>query len=223
MEKEKVLYKLKEIQRLFLYENKEHYLLKCKDEHIETIAFNIENYFSQECFLEKYEQPYFEEEIKIDRILVFNKFQFLIEEKNIPELIQKLEEVKIKDFLIVLGQRITSATIKDEKAIPPINKEVYNASFTFYNAQISKAVRAFEKHSERTTNSFWGKAIGNPAEKEEKVRDLLAGMLKNKTWWNVYYHYKHKVVYEIRIPSGHGARWKKDNLEFIGFVEPFLN
>ncbi|CAM1356553.1 hypothetical protein [Tenacibaculum halocynthiae] len=223
MKEEKILFKLKEIQRLFLCENEEHYLLKCKDEHIETIAFNIENYFSQECFLEKYEQPYFEEEIKIDRILVFNKFQFLIEEKNIPELIQKLEEVKIKDFLIVLGQRITSATIKDEKAIPPINKEVYNASFTFYNAQISKAVRAFEKHSERTTNSFWGKAIGNPAEKEEKVRDLLAGMLKNKTWWNVYYHYKHEIVYEIRIASGHGARWKKENLEFIGFVEPFLN
>ncbi|WBX78052.1 hypothetical protein PG911_07290 [Tenacibaculum ovolyticum] len=34
-------------------------------------------------------------------------------------------------------------------------------------------------------------------------------MLKNKTWWNVYYHYKHELVYEVRIASGHGARWKK--------------
>ncbi|WP_435261262.1 hypothetical protein [Tenacibaculum sp. nBUS_03] len=58
--------------------------------------------------------------------------------------------------------------------------------------------------------------------KEEKVRVLLAEMLKNKTWWNVYYHYKHAVVYEIRIASELGARWKKDNLEFIGFIEPFL-
>jgi hypothetical protein len=28
-------------------------------------------------------------------------------------------------------------------------------------------------------------------------------------------------VYEIRIPSGHGIRWKKATLELIGFLEPF--
>ncbi|WP_051263859.1 hypothetical protein [Tenacibaculum ovolyticum] len=222
MEKETLKNKLIEIQKQYLYQKKEHYILKCQEEHLKIIACNLTNYFTEQDFLKKYELPCFEEEIKTDRSIAFNKFQFLKEEEYILETIQKFQEININDFLIVLGQRITSATIKNEKAIPPINKEVYDASFEIFNAQITKAVRAFEKHSERTTNNFWGKAIGNPAEKEKKVRSLLTNMLKNKTWWNVYYHYKHELVYEVRIASGHGARWKKKDLQFIGFVEPFF-
>jgi len=99
---------------------------------------------------------------------------------------------------------------------------VLEASFTPYNHQVSKAVRAFEKHTQRSENNFWGIIKGNPSEKEAQVSVVLRKMLVDASWWNVFYHYKHELVYEIRIPSGHGVRWKKSNLEFIGFVEPFL-
>ncbi|KAA1246823.1 hypothetical protein [Aquimarina sp. RZ0] len=58
--------------------------------------------------------------------------------------------------------------------------------------------------------------------KEEKVNTLLSNMIHNKSWWNLFYHYKHKYVYEIRIPSGHGIRWNASGTKLISFLEPFL-
>ena len=159
----------------------------------------------------------------VNRVASFDAFSFLKEEENILKTAKQFLKTKVEDFLIVLGQRLTSATIRDEKALPPLDKNVFEASFEAYNQYMSKALRAFEKHSERTTNSFWGVIEGNPKQKEEKVRQLVLHILENKSWWNVFYHFKHELIYEVRIPSGHGARWKKSNLEFIGFVEPFDN
>ncbi len=143
-------------------------------------------------------------------------------ESSKKELVKTIENIDFKHLLLLLGQRITSATIQNADGIPPLQTDLLAASFQAYNYQVSKAVRAFEKHAERTTNNFWGIITGNPKEKEEKVKHILTTILKDKTWWNVFYHYKHELIYEIRIPSGHGIRWKKSTLEFIGFVEPFL-
>ena len=33
--------------------------------------------------------------------------------------------------------------------------------------------------------------------------------------------YKNGIIHEIRISSGHGARWLADASKFVGFVEPF--
>lgn len=144
-------------------------------------------------------------------------------ENSKKELVKTIEKIDFKHLLLLLGQRITSATIQTADGIPPLEKDLLIASFQPYNSQVTKVVRAFEKHAERSDNNFWGTVTGTPREKEEKVRSILTSMLKQKTWWNVFYHYKHELIYEIRIPSGHGARWKKSNLEFIGFIEPFLN
>ena len=35
-------------------------------------------------------------------------------------------------------------------------------------------------------------------------------------------HFKHVLVYEARVSSGHGARWGHGGDEFIGFLEPFV-
>ena len=51
-------------------------------------------------------------------------------------------------------------------------------------------------------------------EKQEAILDAA-------TWWNVFGHFQHDVVYEARVPSGHGARWGFGGNEFIGFLEPF--
>lgn len=152
----------------------------------------------------------------------FEKNNF--EEKAVSqELARIIEYIDFKHVLLLLGQRITSATLQNADGIPPLQSDLMIASFQPYNSQVSKVVRAFEKHAERSEDNYWGIVTGNPKEKVEKVRDILTSMFDEKTWWNVFYHFKHELIYEIRIPSGHGARWKKSNLEFIGFVEPFLD
>jgi len=223
MKKENIFNTLVEVQRYYYQKKQSHYIMKCQEEHLQDFANNLEAYFNTPCFIEKFTIPSFEEEVKIDRILCYETFSFLKEDDTLLRTAKQFLETKVEAFLIVLGQRLTPATLRNENAFPPIKKEVFNASFTAYNTQVTKAVRAFEKHSERTNTSFWGKIAGNPKEKEEKVKQIIHHILENKTWWNVFYHFKHELIYEVRIASGQGVRWKKDTLDFIGFVEPFIN
>ncbi len=53
------------------------------------------------------------------------------------------------------------------------------------------------------------------------MKTIVEKILNNVTWWNVYFHYKHELVYEVRVKTGHGIRWKLSNLDLVGFVEPF--
>ncbi len=222
MEKGYIYTKLIKVQRYYSQKKQSHYLLKCKEEHLQNFTNNLAAYSKNTSFIEKFNKPSFEEEVKTDREACYKSFLFLNEESNIFTIAKKFLETKVEAFLIVLGQRLTPATIRDENAFPPVNKKVFNASFTAYNTHLTKAVRAFEKHSERTNDSFWGEIKGTPKEKEEKVKQLIAYILEHKTWWNVFYHFKHELIYEVRIASGQGVRWKKDTLDFIGFVEPFI-
>jgi hypothetical protein len=172
--------------------------------------------------------PIFNEEIIPDypvHYQFFKKIAFIIE-KNDNEraqfIAQIIEQTPIESLLIILGQRKTSATIIDQNGIPPINEQLLKSSFLPYNAHKSKASRAREKHISRNKEDyFWGKIEGNPAEKEQVTQIIVKKMIEEKTWWNVFTHYKHGVVYEIRVASGQGIRWKKDKLELIGFLEPF--
>jgi len=223
MKKEKLHNQLLHIQQKLFEKEQEHYLLFCKAEHIKCFIDNLCAYYLDKTYLNKFIVPFFEEEIEFDRKSSYQQFLFLLKEIHITDKIALFERTNIKDFLIVLGLRLTSATDTTVNAIPPLNEDVFKESFVQHNLHVSKAVRAFEKHSERTTNNFWGKVTGNPKQKEEKVKELINYILEQKTWWNIFYHYKHELIYEVRIASGHGARWKKSNLEFIGFVEPFIN
>lgn len=201
-----------------------------QNEHLSVLTRNV--YALYENDIERFHgKPNFEEEIIPDikeAFLIF-KEQFKILKKYNFEwnvLTRKafataLETTNFEDILILSGQRLTSASIQDEHGIPPLQNELLKQSFKAHNDQISKAVRAWEKHAQRSTESFWGAVKGSAEEKEKNVQQLVKHMLKHKTWWNVFTHYKHEIVYEVRIPSGHGIRWKKENLELIGFLEPF--
>ncbi|MBB6460298.1 hypothetical protein [Flammeovirga kamogawensis] len=136
--------------------------------------------------------------------------------------VKLIEALPFHYLLLLLGQRLTSASITDKRAIPPLQSTLLKNSLLPYNSQISRATRAWEKHAGRHIDNFWGDVKGSPLEKEMHVKQLLEKMLKEKTWWNVFYHYKHGVVYEIRIPSGHGVRWSEGGEKLIGFLEPFL-
>lgn len=175
-------------------------------------------------------RPNFNEEIIADypkHYQFFEKLKHLVEkdESEISPLIaQTIEETPIASLLIILGQRKTSATITDENGIPPRNEQVLKSCFAPHNKQKSKAARAREKHISRNNESgFWGKIEGNPRQKEEVAKTVVKKIINEKTWWNVFTHYKHDVVYEVRVATGEGMRWKKENLELIGFLEPFIN
>jgi hypothetical protein len=145
------------------------------------------------------------------------------ENERIQFIAKTIEETPVQSLLIILGQRRTPATISDSNGIPPIKEKLFESSFEPYNDQICKAARAREKHVSRNEKgTFWGEIKGTPAEKEKAAKFTVRKIIEEKTWWNVFTHYKHDVVYEIRVASGEGIRWRKKDLELIGFLEPFL-
>jgi len=173
--------------------------------------------------------PAFNEEILADypsHYQYFEELKSIVEkrggEKN--KLIAKLiEETPFEFLLIILGQRKTPATITDENGIPPIKEQLLKSCFEPYNEQMCKAARAREKHISRNGDkAFWGVIEGSPQDKELATKTIVKKIIEEKTWWNVFTHYKHDVVFEIRIESGEGIRWRKDNLDLIGFLEPFI-
>ena len=184
------------------------------EEHTLELSNRLNKYKEEK--LNLHPAPFFTDEILLDRKAIYQKFEFLWNENL------SLQSITIKDILLAMGMRVTSASVFTKEALPPKKEKVLKASFAAYNSQISKAVRAFEKHALRHEDNFWGAIKGSPAEKEIYVKDLFEKMFSEITWWNVFYHYKHELVYEIRIASGHGMRWKLKNLELIGFLEPFL-
>lgn len=125
------------------------------------------------------------------------------------------------EFLIILGQRITPASIQTQKALPPSKGILIEQAFTLHNQEIKLVVRAWEKHAGRNETDFWGVINGTPQKKEAHVVQLVSEIIQNHTWWNVFEHFKHGDVYEIRVGNGYGMRWSISNNKFIGFVEPF--
>ncbi len=173
--------------------------------------------------------PVFEDEIITEPYQHYQHFERLKSILNEPEnekirLVAKvIGATPIESLLIVLGQRRTSATIVDENGIPPSKENLLACSFKPYNDKMSKAARARDKHISRNKDrSFWGEIEGTPKEKEETTKAIMRKVIEEKTWWNVFTHYKHDAVYEIRVASGEGIRWRKEDLELIGFLEPFM-
>ncbi|AXG68322.1 hypothetical protein KORDIASMS9_00516 [Kordia sp. SMS9] len=201
-----------------------------QNEHLSVLARNTFALYKND--VEKFHgKPNFEEEIipNLTEAFAIFKEQFkTLKKYNFEDnkLTRKafataVERTNFEHILILSGQRLTSASLQDENAIPPLQYALMKHSFEAHNDQISKAVRAWEKHAQRSTESFWGTVKGSAEDKEKYVQKLITHILKHKTWWNVFTHYKHEVVYEARIASGHGIRWKKATLELIGFLEPF--
>jgi hypothetical protein len=173
--------------------------------------------------------PVFKEEVIADyprHYQYFEKLKYISgkkENKKAQLIAEIIEETPVESLLTILGQRKTPATITDENGIPPVKERLLESCFEPYNEQICKAARAREKHISRNEEDpFWGKIEGTPEEKEQAAKAAVKKIMEEKTWWNVFTHYKHDVVYEVRVASGEGIRWKKNELELIGFLEPFI-
>ena len=189
-------------------------------EHLESMSRNIQRFKDKTL---DWELPYFNEEIKIDRSESFKTFIAILESESSTEIKAKdLEKLPFEDWLNILGQRLTSASLRDENAIPPLENVLIESCRKPFNEEVSMAQRSWEKHVGRMDDQFWGEIKGNNKEKQQKVMEKIAYIIKNKTWWNVFYHYKHELVYEIREKDGHGIRWSQDGTRLIGFLETFI-
>lgn len=206
---------------LFSEDWKEKYQAILEAEHIDTLSKNIQDF---QHAISGWELPYFNEEIKIDRKESFNLFLDIFKSKEPEEIkIQKLEEIPFEHWLNILGQRLTSASIRDENAVPPLRKTLIEACQKPFNEEITIAQRAWEKHVGRMDDQFWGEVKGNNQQKQEKVMEKINFIIDNKTWWNVFFHYKHERVFEVREKDGHGIRWSHGGKHLIGFLEVFIN
>jgi hypothetical protein len=140
---------------------------------------------------------------------------------------QRLAEALVasgtRNLLLLLGQRLTPASITDARAIPPTRAQLLAAANREHNRadRLTVAARALTKHVHRSPEAYWGDVSGPVPHKNALAVRLLNGILDDATWWNVFGHFAHETVYEARVPSGHGARWGLGGSEFIGFLEPF--
>ncbi len=200
---------------------KDQYQSVLVKEHLENLEKNI--YRFKENALE-WNFPYFNEEIKINRQESFEQFITILESNHSDEVKAKLmEAIPFEHWLNILGQRLTSASIRDENGIPPLKSMLINACKEPFNNEITIAQRAWEKHIGRMDDDFWGEIKGNNKQKQEKVMAKIHNILDHKTWWNVFFHYKHELVFEVREKEGHGIRWSHGGTKLIGFLEKFIN
>ena len=202
---------------------KEQYGNFLSEEYLITFSRNMERYINNG-IPNEYPLPNFDEEVTPLLSEVLKNFEVVLENQSTTskDWAKAIEKTPFEYLLILIGQRWTSATLKNEEAIPPLKEALLDSCFAPFNDQICIVTRAWEKHIGRSEDDFWGEMKGNPSEKEEKVRKRILEIIANKTWWNIFYHYKHELVYEIRVPSGHGIRWNAKGTKLIGFLEPFL-
>ncbi|ANF49890.1 hypothetical protein A0O34_04815 [Chryseobacterium glaciei] len=200
---------------------KEKYYPILSSEHLEILSKNIQKYKDKTI---DWDLPYFNEEIKIDRDKSFSTFINILETDDSDEIIaQQLQEIPFEYWLDILGQRLTSASIRDEHAIPPSKDALIESCMKSFNDEITIAQRAWEKHVGRMDDLFWGEVKGNNQQKQQKVMEKINYIINNQTWWNVFFHYKHELVFEIREKDGHGIRWSHGGTQLIGFLEIFIN
>lgn len=220
--------KLKEVIPYLDKEWKTKYALFLIDENLYLFAVNLIFFHNQNAEVSR--KPFFKEEIIVwiqDKMVYFKKvledFESNSNEIN-SSLIKALQETPFDIILLILGQRLTSASKCDETGIPPSKENLFESCFMPFNNEISVVERAWEKHVGRKNDSesILGEIKGNRNQKRLMVEKLLHHMIGYKTWWNIFYHYKHDLVYEIRLSNGQGMRWSADGKKFIGFLEDFL-
>jgi hypothetical protein len=200
---------------------KEKYHAILEKEHLINLSENIQKFKNQTL---DWDLPFFNEEIIIDRAESFNIFITILESQNSDEVkTRQLEEIPFELWLNILGERLTSASLRDENAIPPLKSLLIEACEKPFNEEITIAQRAWEKHVGRLEDPFWGEVKGNNQQKQKVVMEKINYILDHKTWWNVFFHYKHELVFEVREKEGHGIRWSHGGKQLIGFLEFFIN
>ena len=174
--------------------------------------------------------PLFDEESTPDKVGCYDHFRVALQswesdsiDAAADQFVAACERSEIRELLSILGQRTTPGSLVDHRAFPPSVEQLLQAASSSCSddEELSVAARALAKHASRAEDDFWTKPSGSAIEQNEICLKVIDEIRKNTTWWNVFEHFQHGPIYEIRIPSGHGARWSHDGSTFIGFVDPF--
>lgn len=220
----------KEIRRLLMraYLNSDdHYQMKWKnlfgkDRFIELITSNIAKISNNDRIdILNPPNPSFETTPKLSTLII-TIYQTMYQYKrtsNLHPIIRELNNLGAK-ILYLIGLRSTAGTEFSEASIPPDDEILLESSKERYNDKLTVAARSWSKHAFRCEENYWPQIQGNPELINEEATKIIENLLANKTWWNVFGHFKHHLVYEIRDTTGHGIRWSIDGKKFIGFVEP---
>jgi hypothetical protein len=208
----------------------EHARLFAEDEHLARLADRLLA-FSQDGVPDTFPLPRFSAECTPPLAEAFAFFRPAVAEwttnPDNPELPKRFTDALLAascgPVLVLLGQRRTPASISDARAIPPPRSRLLGTATRLHSPAdaLTVAARALTKHVHRSPEEFWGQVTGSAADKNALALRRLEDILDRTTWWNVFGHFKHELVYEARVAGGHGARWGRLGEEFIGFLEPF--
>ncbi len=197
-------------------------------EHLEKLAGRLTAFHEKGVPADR-PPPHFDEETTPPLGPIFAPFEavlnrFADDDTELPAaLARAMLQVGCSGLLLLLGQRRTPASLDDARAIPLPRADLLAAAARPHSPTdpLTVAARALAKHAARHPDPWWGKVTGIVPQKNESARRVLERLLDAPTWWNCFGHYKHEVVYEVRGPSGHGARWGLKEMTLIGFLEPF--
>jgi hypothetical protein len=165
--------------------------------------------------------PHFAAELLPDYAAAFEPFRAVLPTGSAPALAAAMERARTANLLVLLGQRRTPATLTGPAGIPPTAAELLAAAEGTHRDRLTVAARALAKHAGRSGDHFWGDPRGPVAGQNAAAAAVVRRILAGRTWWNVFGHFAHDVVFEARLPSGHGARWADGGATFVGFLEPF--
>ncbi len=189
-------------------------------EHLDAIALRLAEWHAHGVPTAP-PSPHFAAEILPDYAAAFEPFRAAVASGSPTELAAAFEHAGISALLVLLGQRRTPATLTDAAGIPPTVAELMAAAQGAHRDSLTVAARALAKHAGRSGDRFWGTPRGPVAVQNEAAAAVVRRILTERTWWNVFGHFAHDVVFEARLPSGHGARWAYGGATFVGFLEPF--
>lgn len=205
-------------------EFREHASKLWHSEHLERLA---ERLLTLQKAVNDRPQPVFAEETTPPLEPIFAPWRPLLAELNqVPSsaIAYRVEATGLDDLLLLLGMRRTPGSVSGPEAIPPTTPELLRAAEAPHleGELLTVGARAWSKHVPRSQSAFWGKVSGGASEQNRLALSLIRRLLREATWWNVYGHFQKGTVFEVRIPTGHGARWQTIGPVFIGFVEPFV-
>lgn len=136
-------------------------------------------------------------------------------------LARAMHQVGLEGLLVLMGQRITPASLRDARAIPPTSRSLLAWAARPHSGSLTVSARAAAKHAARSDDPFWGAPHGSAETQSAEAQAKVHQILCHTTWWNVFGHSVSDVLFEARTASGHGARWKLDEQRFVGFLDPF--
>jgi hypothetical protein len=208
----------------------EHARLFSEAEHLEQLAARLFQ-FARQGIPEVFPPPHFSAECTPPLCTAFAPFREVVvawhlapDSPELPALMARaLVEAGCGNILVLLGQRRTPASLTDARAIPPRRAQLIASAVRPHapGEALTVAGRALTKHAARARDDFWGAVTGSSAQKNALALQHIEHLLDHTTWWNVFGHFQHEVVYEARVHSGQGARWGRAGETFIGFLEPF--